>query len=205
MATQGSGPSPSAQHASSRWQVRETLQLVAIALLLALAIRTFIAEPRYIPSDSMAPTLEAQDRLVVEKVSYYLHPPQQGDILVFELPQPLQAQGYAQHQAFIKRVVGEPGQVVAVRDGRVWIDGQPLAEGYAADEPSYELGPVRVPPGKLFVMGDNRDNSNDSHVWGFLPVENAIGRAVFRFWPPKRLGPVALLRNSSEAAAVEIA
>ncbi|MGJ3246972.1 MAG: signal peptidase I [Elainellaceae cyanobacterium] len=176
----------------SRWWLsqRDNIQLVTIALVLALFIRVFIAEPRYIPSDSMAPTLEVGDRLVVEKVSYYFRPPTAGEIVVFDPPPQLQSQGYSANQAFIKRVIGEPGQVVAVRGGVVFLDGQPVPESYIAEPPHYELLPVKIPDGFFFVMGDNRNNSNDSHLWGFLPRENVIGHAIFRFWPPQRIDPI---------------
>ena len=105
---------------SNLWQrTRENLQIIAIALALALFIRAFVAEPRFIPSDSMLPTLEVGDRLVVEKISYRFHPPATGEIVVFDPPQQLQIQGYAKDQAFIKRVIGTPGQTVQVQDGKV--------------------------------------------------------------------------------------
>lgn len=167
---------------------RENLQILVIALALAVVIRLFVAEPRYIPSDSMVPTLEIGDRLVVEKVTYYLRPPQTGDIVVFDPPPLLQEFGYAPDKAFIKRVIGQPGDVVQVQAGVVFLNGQPLAEPYIAEPPAYDMLPVQVPEDQYFVMGDNRNNSNDSHIWGFLPRQNVIGRAVFRFFPVDRLG-----------------
>ncbi|PSB14658.1 signal peptidase I [filamentous cyanobacterium CCP2] len=167
---------------------RENAQILVIALVLALIIRLFVAEPRYIPSDSMVPTLEIGDRLVVEKVSYYLHPPSTGDIVVFEPPPQLLEYGYAPDKAFIKRVIGTPGDVVQISGGSVYLNGQILVEEYIAEAPAYELPPLRVPNDQLFVMGDNRNNSNDSHIWGFLPQQNVIGRAVFRFFPIDRIG-----------------
>lgn len=185
----GQGPTPPPER--SRWQAwRENLQLIAIALVLSVLVRGFVAEPRYIPSDSMFPTLTVSDRLVIDKISHWVRPYQRGDILVFQPPPQLQDLGYRPNQAFIKRVIGLPGQTVAVHDGAVYVDGQPLAEPYIAAAPAYTWGPARVPEGDLFVMGDNRNNSNDSHVWGFLPIENAIGRAWLRFWPLDRLGRV---------------
>lgn len=176
---------------SKFWQrIQENLQIIAIALALALLIRAFVAEPRYIPSDSMLPTLEVGDRLVVEKLSYRFHPPASGEIIVFDPPQQLQIQGYAKDQAFIKRVIATPGQLVQVQDGKVYLDGTPLEEDYIAEPPNYQMPSVRVPDDYLFVMGDNRNNSNDSHVWGFLPKQNVIGHACFRFWPLSRIGQV---------------
>ncbi len=177
-----------------RWgnQIRENVQILAIALSLALLIRIFVAEPRYIPSDSMLPTLQVGDRLIVEKISYRFHPPAKGDIIVFQPPEPLQTQlqlqGYAKDQAFIKRTIGEPGQQVSVKNGKVYINQKPLEEKYIAEPPDYNWGPKQVPENEVFVMGDNRNNSNDSHIWGFLPKQNVIGRAFFRFWPLNRIG-----------------
>ncbi|WP_310424908.1 signal peptidase I [Chamaesiphon sp. VAR_48_metabat_135_sub] len=171
------------------WQQwAENIKILVLALGLAFFIRTFIAEPRYIPSESMLPTLEIGDRLIVEKLSYYSHLPQRGDIVVFEPPPQLQSQGYLVDQAFIKRVIGLPGDTVEVKNGRVSIDRQVLTEAYIAAPPNYLMSPIVVPPEELFVMGDNRNNSNDSHIWGFLPKANVIGHACFRFWPLERLG-----------------
>jgi signal peptidase I len=181
----------STQENSSIWQsIKDNIQVIVIALALAFLIRTFIAEPRYIPSDSMLPTLEQGDRLVIEKISYYFHPPYQGDIVVFEPPIQLQLQGYKRDQAFIKRVVGTSGDTVAVVKGKVYVNEQPLTENYILEPPNYQLPPLIVPDNQLFVMGDNRNNSNDSHIWGFLPKTNIIGHAVFRFLPFKKIGMI---------------
>jgi signal peptidase I len=165
----------------------ENIRMLVIALGLALIIRTFIAEPRFIPSDSMVPTLQVGDRLVIEKVSYRFHSPQTGDIIVFEPPPQLQQFGYGKEQAFIKRVIALPQQIVMVHNGQVFVDNQALTEPYIFAPPGYEFGPYQVPEGQLFVMGDNRNNSNDSHIWGFLPQSNVIGRTLLRFWPLNRL------------------
>jgi len=169
---------------------KENGTTVLIALVLAFLIRVFIAEPRYIPSESMSPTLETGDRLVIEKVAYKFHPPAKGDIVVFQPPAKLRLLGYEPNQAFIKRAIATSGETVAVQDGIVYVNNQPLSEDYIAAPPEYDLIAVTVPEGNLFVMGDNRNNSNDSHVWGFLPAKNVIGHAVFRFWPFERIGIV---------------
>ncbi|WP_299486558.1 signal peptidase I [Acaryochloris sp. IP29b_bin.137] len=170
------------------WQSqKDNIVTLAIALILALLIRGLVAESRYIPSVSMEPTLTPGDRIVVEKLSYRLRQPEVGDIVVFHTPLPLQAIGYAPEQAFIKRVIAVAGQTIAVQNGQVFVDSQPLSESYIAEAPQYELAPVQVPEGTLFVMGDNRNNSNDSHIWGFLPLSNLIGRANLRFWPLEHL------------------
>lgn len=174
---------------SKQWQShKENIQIICVALLLALFIRAFVAEPRYIPSDSMFPTLQINDRLVVEKLSYHFQQPITGDIIVFSPPKQLRRFGFTKDQAFIKRIIGEPGETVAVHNGKVYLNGKPIEENYIAELPAYELEPQLVPENQYFVMGDNRNDSNDSSKWGFLPKKNIIGRAVFRFWPPNRTG-----------------
>jgi signal peptidase I len=170
--------------------LQENIPIVAIALVLAVLIRAFIAEPRFIPSDSMVPTLLQGDRLLVEKISYRFQPPAFGDIVVFEPPPLLQRQGFRKEDAFIKRIIGQPGQTVKVDTGKVYLDQRSLAEPYIAEPPDYTMAAETVPAQQYFVMGDNRNNSNDSHVWGFVPQKNIIGRAVFRFWPLNRLGSI---------------
>jgi signal peptidase I len=177
--------------------VRENLKLVAIALVISLIVRLFIAEPRYIPSNSMDPTLQVGDRLLIEKVSYRLHAPQPGDIIVFEPPPQLQEIGYGADQAFIKRIIGGPGQTIQVTQGKVYRDGHPLTEDYILESPTYEMPAVTVPDGYLFVMGDNRNDSNDSHVWGFLPENYVIGRAALRFWPLTKVGSMSATQLTS--------
>lgn len=192
-----SPPSPPSLESQSRADQAPSLRFrgllanlptLLIALALALVLRTWVAEPRFIPSTSMAPTLHIGDRLVVDKLSYHWQPPRRGDIVVFRPPQSLQKEGYDSHQAFIKRVIGEPGDTLQVIQGQVWLNGQSLIEPYILEPPRYQTPPLLVPPGSLLVLGDNRNNSNDSHVWGPLPQENLIGRARFRFWPLHRWG-----------------
>lgn len=170
---------------------RENIRILAIAIMIALVMRLFVAEPRFIPSDSMEPTLRIGDRLLIEKISYHFHPPQPGDVIVFRSPPQLRDYGYTNKQAFIKRVIATPGDTVVVIDSQVLVNGAPLEESYILAPPGYDLIPVTVPPNTVFVLGDNRNNSNDSHVWGFLPQSNIIGLARFRFWPLSRLGPIA--------------
>ncbi|MFY0609383.1 MAG: signal peptidase I [Candidatus Atelocyanobacterium thalassa] len=165
----------------------ENMQILLIAIALAFFIRTFIAEPRYIPSESMYPTLKVGDRLIVEKVSRYFYDLKAKDIVVFKPPVQLKLQGYKNNQAFIKRVIAVGGETVKVKGGKVYINNILLEEKYILQKPYYDLQPVTVPKGYLFVMGDNRNNSNDSHVWGFLSEKNIIGRAIFRFFPLKRI------------------
>ncbi|HZG38380.1 MAG TPA: signal peptidase I [Nodosilinea sp.] len=165
----------------------EGLQTIGLSVVLALGIRHFVAEARYIPSGSMEPTLQINDRLVIEKISYHLNPPEHGDIVVFWPPDSLTAPGQ-RRDAFIKRIIGLPGDVVEVRDGEVIRNGEVLSEGYIKGPPDYQWGPEEVPEASYLVLGDNRNSSYDSHAWGFVPQENIIGKAVVRFWPPGRLG-----------------
>ncbi len=165
----------------------EGLQTIGLSVVLALGIRHFVAEARYIPSGSMEPTLQINDRLVIEKVSYYLNPPEHGDIVVFWPPDSLTAPGQRRDD-FIKRIVGMPGDVVEVRDGEVIRNGEVLTEPYIKAPPDYQWGPEEVPEASYLVLGDNRNSSYDSHSWGFVPADNIIGKAVVRFWPPARLG-----------------
>ncbi len=196
--------SKSTNKSSNKSAFWENLQVLAIALVIALLIRLFVAEPRYIPSESMVPSLLVGDRLVVEKVSYYFRPPQRGEIVVFNPPPQLQQQNFTEDQAFIKRVVAQGGDTIQVTGGKVILNNQPLQEPYIAEPPAYEMPPVTVPANSFFVMGDNRNNSDDSHVWGFLPRRYIIGRAIFRFFPFSRAGFLQAERvGSLRVVAVE--
>jgi signal peptidase I len=168
----------------------EALKTIGLSLFLALGIRQFVAEARYIPSESMVPTLEVNDRLIIEKISYLVHPPQREDIIVFWPNDRLRQQQPKLKDAFIKRLIGLPGEKVEVRAGKVYINDQPLQEQYIEAPPDYEWGPEIVPKDSYLVLGDNRNNSYDSHFWGYVPRQNIIGRAAFRFWPPTRVGNV---------------
>jgi signal peptidase I len=177
--------------AQSWWaSQKDNLQVVVIALILAFLLRTFIIEPRFIPSGSMEPTLQVGDRIVVEKISYRWNPPQRGQIIVFYPPF---ADQDGEPKAYIKRIVGLPGDRLNIHDGKVFLNDKALTEPYIAEEiayilpnPALGIKEITVPPNQLWVMGDNRNNSNDSHVWGFLPQSNIVGRAIFRFFPLDR-------------------
>ena len=166
----------------------EGLKTIGLSAVLAFGIRTFVAEARYIPSGSMLPTLQINDRLIVDKLGYHFKNPQRGDVVVFSPTDTLEKQNF--HDAFIKRVIGLPGDKVEVKDGRVFINDKPIEEDYIADRPQYQYGPVTVPQDQYLVLGDNRNNSYDSHYWGFVPRDHIIGRAIVRFWPMNRLGEI---------------
>ncbi|NPV28176.1 MAG: signal peptidase I [Firmicutes bacterium] len=160
---------------------REILESVILAVVLAAVIRLWLFEPFYIPSPSMQPTLYPRDRIIVNKLSYRLHPPKRGDVVVFKFPLDPQ-------RDFIKRIIGLEEETVEIRQGYVYINGRRLEEPYLSYEPVPNYGPVKVPRGYLFVMGDNRNNSEDSRFWGCLNKKYLVGKAFFIYWPPHRIG-----------------
>ena len=165
-------------------------------LALALLLRWAVVEPRWIPSGSMLPTLELQDRVLVEKVRPKLGQPLPlGTIVVFHPPEALLAAGYDPKAALIKRVVGRSGDVVEVKGGQLYRNGKAVVEPWLAEPMLYRFGPVTVPTGNLLVLGDNRNASLDSHLWGPLPNQEVIGTALVRYWPWNRIG---LLRFSAK-------
>lgn len=167
----------------------EALKTIALSAVLAFGIRSFVAEARYIPSGSMLPTLQINDRLIIDKISYNFQNPDRGDIIVFSPTDALKQQNFK--DAFIKRLIGLPGDKVEVKEGKVYVNNQPLnQENYIEEKPNYTFGPVTVPPNQYLVLGDNRNNSYDSHYWGFVPRDRIIGRAVVRFWPLNRVGEI---------------
>ena len=163
----------------------DTIKTISFSLIIALAIRTFIAEARYVPSGSMEPTIQPGDRLIIDKISFDFTSPKRGDIVVFNPTKTLQEDNF--HDAFIKRVIGLPGDKVEVKNGQVYINGSPIKENYIEAKPDYNRGPVIVPANSYLVLGDNRNDSFDSHYWGFVPRNKIIGRAIFFFWPLNRI------------------
>jgi signal peptidase I len=178
--------SPSKPPQSVKGYVLEAVEILVIAVAIAFGIRTFVAEARYIPSGSMLPTLKIDDRLMVEKLTYHFRSPTRGDIVVFNPTDRLIEQKF--RDAFIKRVVGTPGDKIEVREGKVFVNDQPLTEDYILEPPSRNSPPIIVPSDQYFVMGDNRNSSYDSRFWGTVPRDRIIGKASFRFWPLNCLG-----------------
>lgn len=142
-----------------------------------------------VPSGSMLPTLQVDDRLFVRKASHYR--PRSQDIVVFHAPpSAVKALQIEPDTLLVKRVIGLPGQAVEVRNGQMLVNGQPLLEPYLDVPPDYLWGPETVPPQTLFVLGDNRNDSGDSHIWGFLPEHDLLGQAYKIYWPPGRIQPL---------------
>ncbi len=164
-----------------RTPIFELVESVAIAVVLALVIRIFLFEPFYIPSGSMEPTLQIEDKIIVNKVVYRFKEPQRGDILVFKYP-------LDPSRDYVKRVIGLPGETLEIKDSAVYINGSSLTESYLpSDLKLMDFGPVSIADGSYFMMGDNRNNSQDSRVWGVLPENYIVGKAFFIFWPGSRI------------------
>lgn len=158
--------------------------LIAIVLVF-LIIRPFVVQAFYIPSGSMIPTLEIHDRLLVNKFIYRFHEPRYGDIVVFKAPPVAEDDGV--QRDFIKRLIGKAGDTIEVRDGAVYRNGERLKEPYIREPIDYEMSPVVVPKDRVFVMGDNRNDSNDSHAWGPLERRRILGKAMIIFSPLNRV------------------
>lgn len=176
---------------------REYFEAICVAIILALFIRTFVVQAFKIPSGSMLPTLLIGDHLLVNKFIYGIRipftgkilipvkSPQHGDVVVFRFPKDRSID-------YIKRVVGTPGDTIEIKNKKVFINGQPMQETHAhysssavldaQDSPRDNFGPILVPEQRIFVMGDNRDNSYDSRFWGFVDQQDILGKAFILYW-----------------------
>lgn len=151
------------------------------AFVLALLIQQFVVKPFGIPSESMEPTLLKGDRVLVSRLAYRFGEPQRGDVVVFHPP--LGTEDY------IKRIVAVGGDHVAVKNGKLYLNGEPQQEPYIKDGDILgEFDDIIVPKGSFFVMGDNRNNSGDSRIFGTITRQAIVGKAFARYWPPTRIG-----------------
>ncbi|MFO5491175.1 MAG: signal peptidase I [Cuspidothrix sp.] len=198
----------SRQEPDNSWIVELTKTMI-LSIFLALGIRTFVAEARWIPTGSMEPTLHGvkdqwrADKIIVDKVKYRFANPERGDIIVF-IP-PTEIQNNPEKEAYIKRIIGLPGEKAEIIEGKVYINGKPLQEGVYlspsiltsveacnsnGDQSPFLAKPEVIPPNSYLVLGDNRPNSYDGRCWGVVPRDNIIGRAIVRFWPLNKIGSI---------------
>ncbi|MDI6870195.1 MAG: signal peptidase I [Bacillota bacterium] len=176
--------------------LQEYVEAVVLAAVLAAFIMTFIARSFFVEGYSMEPTLHHGERLLVDELTYRFRPPARGEIVVLRFPA-------NPRMRFIKRVIGVPGDRIVIQGGRVILNGRPLEEGYIAEPARSDAGPYVVPPDSYFVLGDNRNNSQDSRfpTVGYVPRRLVVGRAILRYWPLTRVGLVRLPAPWSAVAA----
>ncbi len=168
---------------------RETIETIVWAFVLAMIIRTFIVQAFWIPSGSMIPTLEVNDRVLVAKFWNWFFEPSRGSLYVFKYPMD-------PDRDFVKRVIAVPGDIVDMKDGVVYINGKPIQEDYVTHHDRYTMRanrffpevPFKVPEKKYFMLGDNRSNSQDSRYWGYAELKDMRGPVFFRYWPLNRIG-----------------
>ena len=168
----------SSQGMSAGEFLREVVETILLTLVLFFLIRTCI-ENFKVYGSSMEPNFHSGEYIIVNRLVYYLHPPRRGDVVVFRYPRD-------PRRSFIKRVIALPGERVEIRQGKVYINGKLLDEPYPLNPGSYSWGPGVVGEDEVFVLGDNRNFSSDSHSWGMLPIRYIIGKAWICYWPPER-------------------
>jgi signal peptidase I len=172
--TRFAGPPPS-KLTLLRIFIQESLQVILPALILALTVHLFLAQATIVYGQSMEPNLYERERLIIDKVTYNFFPPKRNDIIVIAMPN--------MEEMLVKRVIGLPGETVEVRDGMVYVNGEPLPEPFPHDLGHANRAPVILGPLNYYVMGDNRDNSNDSRSFGPVQREYILGRVWLRYWP----------------------
>ena len=163
--------------------IREILETAVPAIMIALLINLFMAQATRVYGQSMEPNLHTDQRLIVEKLSYHMHPPRRGDVIVLKLH-------HDNSELLIKRVIGLPGEEVEIKGGRVFVNGVALAEPYLNQYTQGQMAPRVVPPLQVFVLGDNRGFSNDSRSFGMVDFSDIVGRAWFSYWPISQIGAV---------------
>ena len=189
----GPAPPPSKGSGKALQFLREALETLLLALIAFSLVRLVVQNYR-IEGPSMEPNLHQGQFLVVNRLAYRLGAIQRGDIVVFHYPN-------APRRDLIKRVVGLPGDELEIQRGHVWINGQALDEPYVVEPGAYSHPRTTIEPDHVFVLGDNRNNSNDSRRWGSLPIHSLVGKAVFCYWPPTNFGPVQHTRPATAQAS----
>lgn len=174
-----------------RFQVSQLFLLALLGLPLFSGCVGRPIEARYIVSESMAPTLQINDRVIIQKFSKQ-STPQRGDIVLFHPPEQAQKiyAGVDANVAFVFRVVGLPGETIAIKQGKVHINNQPLTEPYITQPATNDFPPIQIPANSFIVLGDNRDNAFDSRYWGVVPRDRIVGKAVSRYFPFDRMGEI---------------
>lgn len=161
-----------------KFSLRDFGEAFVIAVVLAIVIRTFFFQFRYIPTKSMVPNLNVNDRIGICKICYALSEPERGDIVTFKYP-------LDRSLVYVKRLIGEPGDTVEIKDSILYINDEEQAEDYLPEGLEFgDFGPYPVPEGEYFMMGDNRNNSNDSRYWGTVERSDILGEVKFVYWPP---------------------
>ncbi|MCM8814134.1 MAG: signal peptidase I [Candidatus Omnitrophica bacterium] len=177
------------QNPKTRAEIRDTVESLFVALVLALVIRTFVVQAFKIPTGSMIPTLQIGDRIMVNKFIYWFRDPAPGDVVVFKFPEDPK-------MAFIKRCIAGENSEVEIRNGKIILNGAPLDEPRLSGWYYYNVNEslfgavgamVSVPPHALYVLGDNSRNSKDSRYWGFVPRHYVLGKAFLIYWPLHRI------------------
>lgn len=170
--------------------LRELIETLILTLVIFLLIR-FAVQNFRIEGFSMEPNFHDGQFLIVNKLIYLLHPPARGDVIVFIPPNNTA-------RDFIKRVIGLPGDRIEIVNGRVFVNGEPLQEPYPLNPGTYSAGAITVPAGEYYVLGDNRNNSSDSHSWGTVQADKIIGKAWVSYWPPQQIGVVPTYSYAAE-------
>jgi signal peptidase I len=170
--------------------LRELIETIALTVVIFLLIR-FAVQNFRIEGFSMEPNFHDGQFLIVNKLIYVLHPPERGDVIVFIPPNNTT-------RDFIKRVIGLPGDQIEIVNGRVLVNGAPLDEPYPLNPGTYSSETLVVPADEYFVLGDNRNNSSDSHSWGPVPANSIIGKAWVSYWPPQVMGLVPTYSYAAE-------
>lgn len=176
------------RNVSPQKKILELLEILVFAFILSWGLRSTVVEASTIPTPSMSPTIQVNDRVLVDKIYYKFSGINRRDIIVFNPPKNLDN---PTGNPWIKRVIGLSGDTIEIKDGKVFVNGEALTEPYEMAKPNYNYGPLLIPKDSYFVLGDNRNESYDSHYWGVLPAKNINGKAMFKYWPLNDFGKLA--------------